>query len=261
MSVASNGHTIHCSSHCTSSTFSRKGAKYKSISWAEMYEFPPQFPFIIRARVCRGCLSSVLFWGRRILFVPGEEYVGYFEQGSGWTWLGFIFRNLRDLIIRQWYISSNCLKRISRSCLSVPLADCILWNYAVIWGGMLFFGVWVFLYYNGKIVLSIYFPPDRRRGVKHYSTAGAHQPFIQSRLLLMYSGLARSHAGHHQTIEQKWLRGCELKGCARLCSKRLARMERAISFQTRGIPKSMFSQKRAFHPADLLATSININIH
>ena len=49
------------------------------------------------------------------------------------------------------------------------------------------------------------FPPDRRRGVKHYSTAGAHQPFIQSRLLLMYSGLATS-AGHHQTIEQKWLR-------------------------------------------------------
>ena len=85
VSVASNGHTIHCSSHCTSSTFSRKGAKYKSISWAEMYEFPPQFPFIIRARVCRGCLSSVLFWGRRILFVPGEGYVGYIEQGSGWT--------------------------------------------------------------------------------------------------------------------------------------------------------------------------------
>ena len=43
--------------------------------------------------------------------------------------------------------------------------------------------------------------------MKHYSTAGAHQPFIQSRLLLMYSGLATSHAGHHQTIEQKWLRG------------------------------------------------------
>ena len=90
-----------------------------------MYEFPPQFPFIIRARVCRGCLSSVLFWGRRILFVPGEGYVGYIEQGSGWTWLGFIFRNLRDLIIRQWYILSNFLKRISRRCLSVPLADCI----------------------------------------------------------------------------------------------------------------------------------------
>ena len=96
--------------------------------------------------------------------------------------------------------------------------------------------------------------------MKHYSTAGAHQPFIQSRLLLMYSGLATS-AGHYQTIEQKWLRGCELKGCARLCSKRLARMERAISFQTRGIPKSMFSQKRAFHPADLLTTRIYINIY
>ena len=52
-----------------------------------------------------------------------------------------------------------------------------------------------------------------------------------------------------------------LRGCARLCSKRLARMERAISFQTRGIPKSMFSQKRAFQPADLLAVSIYINIY
>ena len=48
--------------------------------------------------------------------------------------------------------------------------------------------------------------------MKHYSTAGAHQPFIQSRLLLMYSGLATS-AGHHQTIEQKWLRGCVQRLC------------------------------------------------
>ena len=191
-----------------------------------MYEFPPQFPFIIRARVCRGCLSSVLFCWRRILFVPGEGYVGYIEQGSGWTWLGFIFRNLRDLIIRQWYISSSLS---------------------------------LFVLQRQDRPLNI-FPPRQETGCEalfygwRASTFYPESPSLN--VLRSCNECWSSSNDWTEMVERK-----PLRGCARLCSKRLARMERAISFQTRGIPKSMFSQKRAFHPADLLAVSIYINIY
>ena len=98
-------------------------------------------------------------------------------------------------------------------------------------------------------------------GVKHYSTAAASQPFILSSLPIMYPRLVSVFIKILKNIPWQKERGncgyfSKFKS-VRLCWKKLARLEGAISFQTGlggGILKSMFSQKRD-SPADMFSTT------
>ena len=144
-------------------------------------------------------------------------------------------------------------KNISRRCLSVPLADCIfvklcgdMRGHVVLWSLSLF------VLQRQDRPLNI-FPPRQETGCEALFYGWRTSTFYPESPSL---NVLRSCNESCWSSSNDWTEMVE-----RLCSKRLARMERAISFQTRGIPKSMFSQKRAFHPADLLATSICINIY